>query len=186
MTLLGILIAWPRAMPTPPERSYSARVVSCFRACFGCRTPLCGRQAHGLRMPPLPEAVICSRARRRRVMIAVVFPERRASQFDLRPALFLELLHSMFLVVGDSLCKRHRTRHANMSEGDKECLFFVQRNEVAHDTAFITSIRGPRKIAVAFSRRHLWGRKGRGTNEICEKWAVRGGFVDKSETVPYV
>ncbi len=96
----------------------------------------------------LPEAVICSRAHRRRVMIAVVFPERRASQFDLRPALFLELLHSMFLAVGDSLCKRHRTRHANMSEGDKECLFFVQRNEVAHDTAFITSIRQIRDGAV--------------------------------------
>ena len=71
----------------------------------------------------------------------VVFPERRASPLDLRPALFRELLHSMFLVVGDSPCKRHRTRHANMSEGDKECLFFIQRNEVAHDTAFITSIR---------------------------------------------
>ena len=72
---------------------------------------------------------------------AVVAAERRACQFDLRFALFLELLHSMLLVVGDSPCKRHRTRHANMSEGDKECLFFVQRNDVAHDTAFITSIR---------------------------------------------
>ena len=29
-SLLGILIARPREMPTPPERSYSARVASCF------------------------------------------------------------------------------------------------------------------------------------------------------------
>jgi hypothetical protein len=141
MTLLGILIAWPREMPTPPERSYSARVVSCFRACFGCRTPLCGRQAHGLRMPPLPEAVICSRARRRRVISRWCSGE--ASQpYDLRPALFLELLHSMFLVVGDSLCKRHRTRHADISKRDNECSScFLRASHMAHDATFVTGVR---------------------------------------------
>ena len=67
-----------------------------FRACFGCRTPLFAGKHTASGCPPLPEAVICSRARRRRVMIAVVFPERRASQFDLVPPCFLSFFTRCF------------------------------------------------------------------------------------------
>ena len=44
---------------------------------------------------------------------AVVAAERRACQFDLRCALFLELLHSMLLIVEHGRCKGELAEHAN-------------------------------------------------------------------------
>ncbi len=53
-TLLGILIAWPCEMPTPPKRSYSARVASCFERELASSAvpPFSAGKAYGPRMRP--------------------------------------------------------------------------------------------------------------------------------------
>jgi hypothetical protein len=43
----------------------------------------------------------------------------------------------MLLIVDNGRCERHRTGHSNMSEGDKQCLLFVRRDDVAKDAAFV-------------------------------------------------
>jgi hypothetical protein len=71
----------------------------------------------------------------------VVVPERRASQFDLRPALFLQLLHSMLLIVEHGRCKGELAEHANVGKRDHDYALGVLGLDVAHDSADITRVR---------------------------------------------
>jgi hypothetical protein len=72
---------------------------------------------------------------------AVVAPERRASQFDLPPALFLELLHSMLLIVEHGRRKGKLTEHANVGKRDHDHALGVLGLDVAHDSAEIARVR---------------------------------------------
>src|SRR6266571_1342961 len=47
----------------------------------------------------------------------------------------------MLLIIDDGRCKRHGTRHPDMSQGDKEGFPFLRRNDMAHDAAFVAGIR---------------------------------------------
>jgi hypothetical protein len=48
----------------------------------------------------------------------------------------LQFLQAMLLVIGNRCCKRHGTRHADVSEGDNERL-----RHVANDAAFSAWVR---------------------------------------------
>lgn len=72
---------------------------------------------------------------------AVVAPERRASQFDLRPAQLLELLHSMLLIVEHGRRKGKLAEHANVRKRDHDHALGVLGLDVAHDSADITGVR---------------------------------------------
>src|ERR1035437_4239986 len=59
-----------------------------------------------------------------------------------------QLLHSMPLIVGNSRCERRFTGHSNMSEGNKQCMLFVRRDDMAKDATFVTGIRQVRDGAM--------------------------------------
>src|SRR5260370_17367907 len=60
----------------------------------------------------------------------------------LPPALLLELLHSVLLIIQNGRCKWHRARHAHMCEGDdKRSACFFRARQMADDAALITGVR---------------------------------------------
>lgn len=79
----------------------------------------------------------------------------------LLPALFLELLHSVLLIIQNARCKRHRARHAHMCEGDdKRSACFFRARQMADEAALVARSIVDALITSSFARisgaRPLW------------------------------